>query len=101
MERLAGWRPDARHAKAEGLMKSSTGVIVVVQEGRFRLIGDDGRPRHFVLSHRAPLEPQDLPPLQRAQSRVTVRYRESDRLIAGIVHDIDLESDQPPTGHAS
>jgi hypothetical protein len=82
-------------------MRTKTGIITVVQEGRFRLVGDDGVAKQFVLSHRAPLEPQDLPPLQRAQSRVTVRYRESDRLIAGIVHDIDLESDQPPTGHAS
>jgi hypothetical protein len=71
-------------------MKSKTGVITVVQEGRFRLAGDDGVPKQFVLSHRAPLEPQDLPPLQRSQARVAVRYDDSARLIAGIAHGIEI-----------
>jgi len=71
-------------------MQRVTGIITVVQESRFRMIGDDGSPRHFVLSHRAPLEPQDLPPLQRDQSRVAVHFTPSDHLIAGVAHDIEV-----------
>jgi hypothetical protein len=69
-------------------MESMTGVIIVVQESRFRVIGDDGIPCQFVLSHKAPLEPQDLPPLQRAQAHVRVRYAPSRSLIAGVAHDL-------------
>jgi hypothetical protein len=71
-------------------MKSVTGIITVVAEGRFRMLGDDGAPRQFVLWHGAPLEPQDLPPLQRSQAHVRVHYEPSHRVIAGIAHDIDL-----------
>ncbi len=71
-------------------MKSKTGTITVVQEGRFRLVGDDGVPKQFVLAHDAPLEPQDLPPLQRSQARVAVRYADSAHLVAGIAHDIEI-----------
>jgi hypothetical protein len=69
-------------------METMTGVVTVVQEGRFRLVGDDGIPRQFVLSHRAKLEPQDLGPLQRDQAHVRVRYAKSRALIAGIAHDL-------------
>jgi len=71
-------------------MEWLTGVITVVQEGRFRVVGDDGVPRQFVLSHRAPLEPQDLPPLQRAQAHVRVAYAPSRSLIAGVAHDLTV-----------
>ena len=82
-------------------MKSKTGIITVVQEGRFRLVGDDGVPKQFVLSHRAPLEPQDLPPLQRSQARVAVRYEDSARLIAGVAHDVEiLDPPHPRPGAA-
>jgi hypothetical protein len=70
-------------------MKTKTGVITVVQEGRFRLVGDDGVAKQFVLSHSAPLEPQDLPPLQRGQARVAVRYDDSPHLVAGVAHDVE------------
>ena len=71
-------------------MKTKTGVIAVVQEGRFRLVGDDGVAAHFVLGHDAPLAPQDLPALERAQARVAVRFTRSPRVIAGIAHAIEI-----------
>jgi hypothetical protein len=71
-------------------MRTITGIITVAQEGRFRLIGDDGHPMQFTLSHKAAVEPQDLGPLQQAQARVTVHYDPSESLIAGIVHRIDV-----------
>ena len=67
-------------------MKSVEGVITVAQEGRFELVTDSGRVMHFVLAHDAALEPQDLPPLQRHQSRVRVDYTEPSRLIAHVAH---------------
>jgi len=71
-------------------MRTITGIITVAQEGRFRLIGDDGHPMQFTLSYDAELEPQDLGPLQAAQARVTVHYDPSESLIAGIAHRIDV-----------
>ena len=77
-----------------------TGIITVAQEGRFRLVGDDGRPMQFVLAHDAAVEPQDLGPLQKAQARVTVHYDDSRSLIAGIVHRIDVHERTAPPGPA-
>ncbi len=75
-------------------MKRVTGIITLVQEGRFRLETDDGRPKLFMLSHSASLEPQDLPPLQRNQARVTVEYEDAADLVAGIAHEVGL-ADEP------
>lgn len=69
-------------------MPSAEGTILAVQEGRFRLLTDDGRGLLFVLATDAPLEPQDLPSL--THRRVRVAYRESQRLIAGIAHDLHI-----------
>jgi hypothetical protein len=71
----------------EGL-KTMTGVITIVQEGRFKMEPEGGQPMLFVLAPSAPIEPQDLPGLQRSQARVTVRYDNAGTLIAGVVHDI-------------
>ena len=69
-------------------LKTMTGIITIVQEGRFKMEPEDGPPMLFVLAPSAPIEPQDLPGLQRAQALVTVRYKDADTLIAGVVHDI-------------
>jgi hypothetical protein len=74
-------------------LKRMTGVITIVQEGRFRMEPEDGQPILLVLASSAPIEPQDLPGLQRAQARVTVAYEDSATLVAGIVHDIWLAED--------
>jgi hypothetical protein len=81
-------------------LKTMTGTITIVQEGRFKMEPDDGQPMLFVLSHSAPIEPQDLPGLQRSQARVTVRYEDSGTLIAGVVHDIGW-ADEPLRKEAS
>lgn len=48
------------------------GVIIVVQEHRFELLGDDGTRRHFTLAHDAPLGWNELVALQAARWRVRV-----------------------------
>jgi signal transduction histidine kinase len=69
-------------------MKSVAGVIILAQEGRFELVTDGGRVMHFVLAHGAAIEPQDLPPLQRARRQVRVDYTEPSRLIAHVAHTL-------------
>lgn len=71
-------------------MDSMTGIVTLVQEGRFQMCGDDGGTRLFVLAHGAPLEPQDLPPLLSGGVRVTVHYEDAADLVAAIAHGIDL-----------
>ncbi|UEM03305.1 hypothetical protein JL101_025610 [Skermanella rosea] len=71
-------------------LKTMTGTITIVQEGRFKMEPEDGQPMLFVLAPSAPVEPQDLPGLQRSQARVTVHYKDADGRIAGIVQDMWL-----------
>lgn len=54
-------------------MRQATGVITVIQEGRFRLDGGDGRSLHFTLHRNSRVEPQDLPRLKGVP--VVVDYR--------------------------
>jgi hypothetical protein len=63
-------------------MRSMEGVVTIVQEGRFQLLDDAGVSHLFILDHSAPLEPEQLPPLQRDQNRVRVSYRPADGLLA-------------------
>ena len=72
-------------------MHSVRGRIIGVQEGRFRLVADDGRVMPFVLSHKAGAEPQDLPPLMASMARVRVSYSESPHLIADVAHSVKIE----------
>lgn len=52
----------------------SSGTVIVVQEHRFELLGDDGTRRHFTLAHDAPLGWHELVELQRERCRVRVRH---------------------------
>ena len=52
----------------------SSGVITVVQEHRFELLGDDGTRRHFTLAPDAPLGWNELVALERDRCRVAVRH---------------------------
>jgi hypothetical protein len=72
-------------------MQSISGVITMVQEGRFRLLTDEGRVLPFMLSHKARVEPQDLPPLQEKGARVRIGYSDDPRLIASVAHRIEVE----------
>jgi hypothetical protein len=76
-------------------MKQATGVITLAQEGRFRLATADGRSQLFILSHDAPMEPQDLPRLAAMGLRVVVHYSEAADRIAGLAHDITRPRDRP------
>jgi hypothetical protein len=72
-------------------MRSATGIVNAVQEGRFQLATDDGRFFRFMLHHRASIEPQDLSALQRSRARVRVDFRDSKHMIAGIARRLSIE----------
>lgn len=82
-------------------MKIKRGLITVVQEGRFRLVGDDGVSMHFVLAHDAAIEPQDLGRLQLSGMPVAVHYQPSSRIVAAVAHDIEVPSRMPELGGKS
>ena len=69
-------------------MPHISGIISVVQEGRFRLSADDGRSILFTLASSAPLEPQDLPGLL-AGPRVEVVCTEQGNRRAMTAHRIE------------
>ena len=71
-------------------MQIAEGVVTMVQESRFQLIGDDGVAHLFVLSHGAAAEPADLAPLQARQARIRVSYGTAPNLIAHVAHRIEL-----------
>jgi hypothetical protein len=70
-------------------MKTLEGIVTLVQEGRFLLRATTGESHLFVLSHKAPLEPEQLPPLQHDQARVRVSYKDAHDLIARIAHAVE------------
>ena len=78
-------------------MSTEEGIVVVAQEGRFRLITDEGRAVLFVLAHDAALEPQDLADLQRAQARVRVRYARAPGLMGKVATRIEAAPPRPTT----
>ena len=80
-------------------MKRISGVITVIQERRFQLVGDDGPARLFMLAHDAPVDSPDLHPLQREQAHVVVEYEDAPDMIAGIAHDVTLTGDAHAAGH--
>lgn len=71
-------------------MRSDTGFITVVQEGRFRLATDDGRSLLFSLDAHARIEPQDLPAFL-AGPRVRVDHRAAAGLGLRAAQDIRPE----------
>ena len=72
-------------------MDRISGIISVVQEGRFRLSSDDGRSIPFTLSNHAALEPQDLPSLL-GGPRVEVGFTAADGVNALVAQDVTLAS---------
>lgn len=67
-----------------------SGIVTVVQEGRFRLATDDGRSILFTLDASATIEPQDLPDLL-ARGRVGVAYSTPTGRKALVAHGIRME----------
>jgi hypothetical protein len=68
-------------------MQRISGVVTVVQEGRFRMSTDDGRSILFTLHHGAEWEAQDLPSLQRS-ARVVVSCADAPGRAAMVAHAI-------------
>ena len=71
-------------------MEATEGIVIFAQESRFQLIDRDEIGRHFILSHSCPIEPQQLPELQRNQSRVRVGFRQGKDVLASLALRIDL-----------
>jgi hypothetical protein len=80
-------------------VRTLDGIVTVVQEGRFQLETDGGDAHTFVLSRKAKLEPDQLPPLQHGQARVRVEFEDAPDLIAYIAHSIDVI--QPADGRGA
>jgi hypothetical protein len=74
-----------------------TGLITIVQEGRFQMTDDDGVSHLFILSASAAAEAEQLTALQRRQARVRVRYKPASNLIGNTVSAI--YADVPAAGH--
>ena len=70
-------------------MHSIEGIVTIVQEGRFCLTDQDGVSHQFELSHRAPAEPDQLPPLQTEQARVRVTYGLGENVIGFVARLIE------------
>lgn len=69
-------------------MHTMNGVVTIVQEGRFQLIDDGGAAHLFLLDPNAAAETDQLPPLQRRQARIRVRYSVARNLIGLVAHAI-------------
>lgn len=69
-------------------MNKMRGVVTITQEGRFQLTDDAGVSHLFILSYRAPVEPDQLPALQHTQARVEVSFQEADNVIGKLARKI-------------
>jgi hypothetical protein len=69
-----------------------TGLVTIVQEGRFQMTDADGVSHLFILSPHASAETQQLIGLQERQARVRVHYHPAVNLIgnvASVIYAID------------
>jgi len=69
-------------------MRSITGVLTLVQEERFQVLGDDDENRFFVLAHDAPLDGAELRDLQAAGTPVTIDYDEVPGVLMHVAHRV-------------
>ncbi|MBV8682563.1 MAG: hypothetical protein JO111_06795 [Caulobacteraceae bacterium] len=63
-------------------MTEITGVVVIVQEGRIEVMGDDGDGHLLILSPSAAAETAQLRDLEKRQARVRVTCSEVPNLVA-------------------
>jgi hypothetical protein len=70
-------------------MLSMTGLVTIVQEGRFQLLDDDGVSHHFLLKSSAAPDPEQLSGL--LNQRVCVFYTSPSNLIGHAALEILLE----------
>ena len=71
-------------------MNRARGTITLIQEERFQLDCDDGIQRLFLLSHKAPLESDELARLKNEGARVEVEYDDRPGLIAHTAYDVQI-----------
>jgi hypothetical protein len=67
-----------------------TGIVTIVQEGRFQMTDAGGVSHLFILSPSAALEPAQLQALQRQQAPVCVSYTEAKNIIGNVATAISL-----------
>ena len=72
------------------MTKSMSGVITIVQEGRFQMTDDFGTSHLFLLGGLAAAEAEQLSPLVGQQARVRVDYAPAANLIGYVAHAIYL-----------
>lgn len=70
-------------------MDSIDGTVILAQESRFQLLDRRGVGHHFVLSHSAAADPEQLSALQREQATVRVHYRSAPDVLAHAAMRID------------
>jgi hypothetical protein len=72
------------------MSRSMTGIVTIVQEGRFQMTDDDGISHLFILSPHAAAETQQLAVLQKRQARICVHYQPAANLIGNTASAIYL-----------
>jgi hypothetical protein len=72
-------------------MATASGRITLVQEGRFRLVTDDGRGLLLRPTPRANVGVEDLCRLHESGARVRVEYRGEPNLASGVVERVTEE----------
>ena len=72
-------------------MPSITGVVTIVQEGRFQMTDDRGVSHLMILGHSAAVDTPQLNGLQARQARVRVDYRPTKNLIGNTASAIYLD----------
>jgi len=76
-------------------MKNVQGTVLFTQESRFMLETDTVERHLFILSHKASVESQQLPPLQHRQARVRVTYDNAPHVIGNTAYAVDLLDGAP------
>ncbi len=76
------------------MRKTVRGRILFVQEGRFMLRDESGAGQLFVLSHRASVEAEQLPPLQHAQARVEVECEDEPKGMSAVAYAVRVLEDE-------
>ena len=59
-----------------------SGIVTIVQEGRFQLLDANGVSHHFILHHGAAADPEQLPPL--LNQVVQVSYKDAGEIVGHI-----------------
>ncbi|MBE7217007.1 MAG: hypothetical protein INR64_00895 [Caulobacteraceae bacterium] len=71
-------------------MAQMTGVVTIVQEGRFQVTDDQGVSHLFILAPNAATETWELRPLADRQAKVRVRYTDGLKVVGRIAKSVDL-----------